>query len=95
MIKYKDKERIYQSVSNDPYPHSPLISSLAANIIEMKYNLGIPLYRYAKYMNTFGLNVSPQDLSNYVIRTMEILEPLYNELTKALVSTPYRVYTWR
>lgn len=91
MIKYKDKERIYQSVSNDPYPHSPLTSSLAANIIEMKYNLGIPLYRYAKYMNTFGLNVSPQDLSNYVIRTMEILEPLYNELTKALVSTPYRV----
>ncbi|MCM1130968.1 MAG: IS66 family transposase [Roseburia sp.] len=89
--KYKDKEHIYQSTSNDPYPHSPLTPSLAANIIEMKYNLGVPLYRYAKYMNTFGLNVSPQDLSNYVMRTLDILNPLYCELEKALVSTPYNV----
>lgn len=89
--KYKDKEHIYQALSNDPYPNSPLTPSLAANIIEMKYNLGIPLYRYAKYMNSYGINVSPQDLSNYVMRTMDKLEPLYNEFEKALVNTPYKV----
>ena len=89
--KYKDKEHIYQAISNDPYPHSPLTSSLAANIIEMKYNLGVPLYRYAKYMNAFGLNVSPQDLSNYVMKTMELLNPLYLKLEKALINTPYKV----
>lgn len=89
--KYKDKEHIYQSVSDDPYPHSPLTPSLAANIIEMKYNLGIPLFRYAKYMNSYGLNLSQQDLSNYVMRTMNLLEPLYDELEKSLTSTKYKV----
>ena len=89
--KYKDKEHIYQALSNDVYPNSPLTPSLAANIIEMKYNLGIPLYRYAKYMNSNGINISPQDLSNYVIRTMNLLNPLYEALEQALVNTPYKV----
>lgn len=89
--KYKDKDYIYQSKSNDPFPHSPLTPSLAANIINMKYNLAVPLHRYAKYMNTFNLMVSPQDLSNYVVRTQELLEPLYKQLEYHLVNTKYKV----
>lgn len=89
--KYKDKNHIYQSVSDDPFPHSVLTPSLAANIIEMKYILGIPLFRYAQYMNSHGIGVSPQDLSNYVMRTMKLLDPLYVELEKALVNTKFKV----
>lgn len=89
--KYKDNNHIYQSISNDVFPNSPLTPSLAANIITMKFLLAVPLYRYAKYMNAFSLNASPQDLSNYVLRTAEILDPLYNELEKQLAQTPYGV----
>lgn len=90
-LKYKDKDHIYQKTVDDVFPHSLLTASLAANIIEMKYNLGIPLYRYANYMNSLGLALSPQNLSDYVMRTMKLLEPLYNELEKALVSTKFKV----
>lgn len=90
-LKYKNKDHVYESITNDAFPHSALTASLAANIIEMKYNLGVPLYRYSKYMETFNLNLSPQDLSNYVMRTMEKLEPLYNELEKRLVNTEFKV----
>ena len=89
--KYKDKEHIYQATSDDVFPNSPLTASLASNIIAMKYLLGIPLNRYASYMNSFNINVSPQDLSNYVIRTCNLLEPLYDELEKALVNTKFNV----
>ena len=89
--KYKDKDHIYQAVSTDVFPNSPLTSSLAANIIVMKYLLAIPLNRYASYMNSFNIKVSPQDLSNYVTRTCNLLEPLYNELEKALVNTKFNV----
>ena len=84
--KYKDKDTIYQSVSNDIFPHSPLTPSLAANIITTKYELGVPLYRYSKYMNSFGLMITIQDLSNYVKKAIEVLDPLYRELEKALVN---------
>jgi transposase len=89
--KYKDKDHIYQSTSKDPFPNSPLTSTLAANIIVMKYSLAVPLHRYAKYMNSFNIMVSPQDLSNYVERTAQLLEPLYNELENSLANTKFSV----
>ena len=78
--KYKDKDRIYEAVSDDPFPHSPLTPSLASNLIEMKYNLGVPFYRYSAYLKAHGLNISDIDIYNYAYRTMELLEPLYKKL---------------
>lgn len=89
--KYKDKDHIYQAISKDPFPNSPLTSTLAANIIVMKYSLAVPLNRYAKYMNSFNIMVSCQDLSNYVTRTCELLEPLYKALENSLVNTKFKV----
>ena len=89
--KYKDKDKIYEATNNDPYPHSPLTPSLAANIIEMKFNLGVPFYRYSAYLKANGLNISEADICNYASRTMDLLNPLYDELLKTLVSTPYKV----
>lgn len=89
--KYKDKDNIYESVYDDPFPHSPLTPSLAANLIEMKFNLGVPFYRYSNYLINNGLNISDIDIYNYARRTMDILEPLYNQLLIKLVNTPYKV----
>lgn len=89
--KYRDKDKIYEEVYDDPFPHSPLTPSLAANLIEMKFDLGVPFYRYSNYLNNNGLNISDIDIYNYAKRTMDLLEPLYKQLLIKLVNTPYKV----
>lgn len=90
-LKYKDKNKIYQTLSTDPFPNSPLTPSLASNIIIHKYLLGVPLYRYSGYLVQNVLNISPQNLSNYVSRSMDLLEEFYNQLENRLVSTEFKV----
>lgn len=89
--KYKDKDKIYQTLSDDPFPHSPLTPSLAANLIEMKFNLGIPFYRYSNYLISHGLNISDVNIYNYAKRTLDLLEPLYSELLNNLLHNEFNV----
>lgn len=89
--KYKDKEKIYEGIYDDPFPHSPLTPSLAANLIEMKFNLGVPFYRYSNYLIAHGINISDTDIYRYAIRTMDLLEPLYNKLLESLLSNNHGV----
>ena len=76
------EEKIYQAVKDEIFPHSVCTSSLAADIINAKFNLDVPLYRYAKYLNSQGIPLSDMDLTNYVKRSDEVLEPLYLEYSK-------------
>lgn len=89
--KYKDKDKIYESLVDDPFPHSPLTPSLAANLLEMKFNLGVPFYRYSNYLKANGLNISDSDIANYAKRSMDLLEPLYNRLLNDLVNNKTKV----
>ena len=90
--KYRDDEHIYEaSFDDDPFPHSPLTPSMAANIIEMKYVLGVPLYRYAAYLNRNGIGISDTDLGNYVARSLTLLEPIYDLLCDQLFHTDINV----
>lgn len=89
--KYKDKERIYEGVYDDPFPHSPLTPSMAANLIEMKFNLGVPFYRYSNYLIAHGINISDIDICRYASRTMELLNPLYEKLFTLLLNNEHKV----
>lgn len=89
--KYKDKYKIYEAISDDPFPHSPLTPSLAANLIEMKFNLGVPFYRYSQYLINHGLSISDIDIYHYVQKTMDLLDPLYQELLNNLIHTKFNV----
>ena len=71
---------IKQKENKDSFPHSPITASIAADIINMKYNLGVPLDRYSKYLISEHINISTQDLSNYVIRSADLLEPIYEKI---------------
>lgn len=59
-------EKIYQAVKDDTFPHSICTSSLASDVINAKYSLDVPLYRYAKYLNSQGIPLSDMDLTNYI-----------------------------
>lgn len=89
--KYKDKDKIYEGIYDDPFPHSPLTPSLAANLIEMKFNLGVPFYRYSNYLQAHGINISDVDIYRYASKTMELLEPLYDKLFESLLNNKHKV----
>ena len=74
---------IKQAISDDVFGHSPVTPSVVADIINMKYSLGVPLDRYSKYLISKGINLSTQCLSNYVLEAADILNSLY--LKKAYV----------
>lgn len=79
-------EKIYQAVKDEVFPHSICTSSLASDVINAKYNLDVPLYRYAKYLNSQGIPLSDMDLTNYVKRSDELLKPLYEAIKDRLIN---------
>ena len=90
--KYRDGEHIYEADSSaDPFPHSPLTPSLAANILNMKYELGVPFYRYSQYLSQKGMTISEADICHWAAKSMELLEPLYDRLFQTLISTDINV----
>lgn len=80
------EEKIYQAVKDDVFPHSVCTASLAADVINAKYSLDVPLYRYAKYLNSQGIPLSDMDLTNYVKRSDELLKPLYEAIKDRLIN---------
>ena len=85
------EEKIYQAVKDEAFPHSVCTSSLAADVINAKYNLDVPIYRYSKYLNSQGIPLSDMDLTNYVKRSDEILTPLYEAIKDKLINQTVKV----
>lgn len=80
------EEKIYQTIKDEVFPHSVCTASLAADVINAKYSLDVPLYRYAKYLNSQGIPLSDMDLTNYVKRSDELLKPLYEAIKDRLIN---------
>ena len=87
--KYRDAGNIYEADSSyDPFPHSPLTFSLGANILNMKFLLGVPFYRYSSYLNQLGFTISEANICHWAEKCMELLEPLYERMFEALINNP-------
>ena len=87
----KQEDKIYQAIKDDVYPHSVCTPSLAADIINAKYNLDVPIYRYSKYLNSQGIPLSEMDLTNYVKRSDDILLPLYTAIKDRIINQTAKV----
>ena len=83
--KSKCDSTVIQAQRDDVFGHSPVTPSVVADIVNMKYSLGVPLDRYSKYLISKGINLSTQCLSNYVLEAADILNPLYNRLKYELI----------
>ncbi|MCR5229620.1 MAG: transposase, partial [Solobacterium sp.] len=57
----------------------------------MKYELGIPFYRYGNYLCQKGFTISEADICHWAARSMELLEPLYDRLFETLLKTEIKV----
>ncbi|MFI3308023.1 MAG: IS66 family transposase [Mycoplasmatota bacterium] len=88
--KYACKDRcdnkIYQKVKTDAFGNSPITPSVVADIINLKYNLAVPLYRFSKYLTSIGVNISTMCMSNYVLKAADMLKPIYEQLKYNLVN---------
>lgn len=65
---------IYRGKSPSPLDHSMISSSLLSDSIAMKYFLGVPEDRYAKWLAAEGLPFSQRTLNNWAISSAEALE---------------------
>ncbi len=88
MPKYKDEKGVfYQETLPTPIHHSLIDASLLSDSIAMKYLMGVPEYRYAKWLKGEGLPFSQKTINNWALQSASVLEPFYNHL-KNLFTNP-------
>lgn len=96
VIRSIEKRAIYSCpncslVVKAPMPKLPIEGSLAtsstlAQVIVDKYANGLPLYRQSQDYSRVGLNLSRQTLSNWIMKSSELLDIVYQEMIKELLT---------
>jgi len=63
-----------------PIPKSIATASLLSQIITSKYQYALPLYRQESLFKQYGIELSRKTMSDWMIRSGEILQPIYQRL---------------
>lgn len=80
-----EKEATQVTIKVAPVPVSPIPKSIAtpsllAQIITAKYQYALPLYRQESLFEQYGIELNRKTLSSWVIRSAELLIPVYERL---------------
>ena len=78
--KYISKEQrgvIYQNESVSPISHSNVGPSLLADLCTAKFQFGMRVFRYHKWINGCGFEFSLRTLYGYIMKAAELLEGIY------------------
>ena len=88
----KEDNKLYYKIKDDIFSHSILTPSFASYIAYHKYELGIPFHHLSRHINnTLKIDISKQDLANYMKRTAEVLEPIYEQMKSDLLVNKSKV----
>lgn len=68
-------------------PKSMVSASLLAYLMNQKYVKGMPLYRQEQEFKRLGVEISRQNLCNWMIKGAALLAPLYDAMKKELLSS--------
>jgi len=68
-----------------PIPKGIATASLLSQLITAKYQYGLPLYRQEKMFKDYGINLSRQTMSDWLLRSSELLMPVYVALKRTLL----------
>ena len=60
--------------------------SLLSQIVTSKYQYGLPLYRQESMFKQYGIELSRQTMSAWMLRCAEALQPLYEQLRQTLLA---------
>ena len=72
---------------NLPITNGIADSSLLAQVIVDKTANGLPLYRQSQDYKSIGLSLSRQTLSNWMMKSADLLEIIYKHMKKILISS--------
>ncbi len=89
--KQCEKTGIANHIKTSPMPLTPIpkgiaTASLLSQLITAKYQYGLPLYRQERLFNDYGISLSRQTMSDWLIRCSELLMPLYEQLKNQLLA---------
>ena len=89
--KQCEKTGITNHIKTPPMPSTPIpkgiaTASLLSQLITAKYQYGLPLYRQERLFNDYGISLSRQTMSDWLIRCSELLMPLYVALKRQLLA---------
>lgn len=88
MPVYKDEQGTFHKRElPTPVFHSSIDASLLSDSITMKYFLGVPEYRYAKWLKNEGLPFSQKTINNWALQSALVLKPFHDYL-KGLFASP-------
>jgi transposase len=89
MVKEKDgTTHVVSGPSQSIINHSFAGASLLADLAVMKFELGLPFYRYYNWLEREGLHVDLRTLYNWNEGTANILRPVYEALKKSICLFP-------
>ena len=72
-------------VPASPIPKSVATPSLLSQIITSKYQYGLPLYRQESLFKEYGIPLSRQTMSSWLMKCADLLKPLYDKLHQLLL----------
>ena len=72
-------------VPASPIPKSFTTPSLLSQIITSKYQYGLPLYRQENLFKEYGIPLSRQTMSSWLLKCADLLKPLYDKLHQHLL----------
>ncbi len=89
--KQCEKTGIANHIKTPPMPLTPIpkgiaTASLLSQLITAKYQYGLPLYRQERLFSDYGISLSRQTMSDWLIRCSELLMPLYIALKNQLLA---------
>jgi transposase len=89
--KHCEKVGTANHIKTAPMPPTPIpkgiaTASLLSQLITAKYQYGLPLYRQESMFSDYGISLSRQTMSGWLLRCSELLMPLYALLKKELLA---------
>jgi transposase len=72
-----------------PIPKSNAGASLLAHLLVSKYQDHLPFYRQIEMFKRDGVSLSPATVNSWFSASVDLLEPLYETLKKAILSSDY------
>lgn len=88
--RHCEKDATQVEIKQAPVPLSPIpksfaTASLLSQIITSKYQYGLPLYRQESLFREYGIDLSRQTMSGWILKSADLLKALYDKLHQILL----------
>lgn len=89
--RHCEKHRTAVQIQQAHLPAMPIekgiaTASLLSHLITYKYQYGLPLYRQESMFKQYGIELSCKTMSDWVLKSAQLLTPLYEKLTQVLLA---------